>query len=658
MEGKRYNRKIYLEDKPREKAKNELLEAFTLTLEKELIPTGRALGRVTAEPIFANVSMPHYHASAMDGIAVNAEDTYQAHEQNPLRLKLGVDFSYVDTGNAIPNEFNSVIMIEYVDVIDDETIEIIEPATPWQHIRPIGEDITQAEMLFSQGHTLRPADLGALLAAQITHVTVTKKPLVTIIPTGNELVSADSDLSAGRIIEFNGTVFANFVQEWGGEPILHDIVKDNPEDIKSALLAAVETSDIVIINAGSSAGSKDYTVHILEEIGTVFTHGVATRPGKPVILGRINEKIVVGLPGYPVSAYLALEWFVRPLICKYLQIPEPKRPTVPVKLGRRIVSTMGAEDFVRMNIGYVNGQFVANPLTRAAGVTMSYVRADGILVVPPDELGYEQGDTVEIELLKPLEEIKNAIVFSGSHDLTIDLLSSNLKKQRTDMKIVSSHVGSMAGIMAIRKGEAHVAGIHLLDPETKEYNTSYIKRILAGQDVVLYPFLKRTQGWMLPKGNPLGIKSIQDLADKSLLFVNRQKGAGTRILFDLLIDEAGISPEQISGYDREMFSHLSVAAEVKGNREAVGLGIYPAASAMGLDFIPLADESYDLLMSKAFYESNHGKWLLSVIHSQSFKDEVEKIGGYAVVEQPEPVFFEMKENHKIRVTTKPSLGVT
>ncbi len=639
MEAKKYNRKIYLEDKPRLEAKAELLTAFDLPRQTEIIPTVDSLGRVSAEPIFAKVSMPFYHASAMDGIAVNAENTYEAHEKNPLQLTKGEQFVYVDTGNAIPPEFNAVIMIEYVHVIDDHTIEIIEPATPWQHIRPIGEDITQEEMLFLQGHSLRPADLGVLLAGQITEVAVTKKPVVTIIPTGNELVSADTDLASGRIIEFNGTVFSGFIKDWGGQPILHDIVKDDPEKIKAALLAAVETSDIVVINAGSSAGSKDYTVHILAELGTVFTHGVATRPGKPVILGKINNKIVVGVPGYPVSAYFALEWFVRPLICKYLQIPEPTRQKLEVTLGRRIVSTMGAEDFVRMNIGYVNGQFVANPLTRNAGVTMSYVRADGILVVPPDLLGYEQGDIVEIELLKSVEEIKNALLFSGSHDLTIDLLSAHLKREHTDMTIVSSHIGSMAGLMAIRKGEAHVAGIHLLDPETNEYNLSYVKKILAKQKVVLLPFLKRTQGWMVPKGNPNEIGNVKDIANNQVSFVNRQKGAGTRILFDMLLDEAGLTPEEITGYDREMFSHLSVAAEVNGDSNSAGLGIFPAAKIMNLDFIPVADESYDLLMSQAFFESEQGKWLINVIQSESFKQEVEKIGGYTVVEHPEPIFF-------------------
>jgi putative molybdopterin biosynthesis protein len=636
MEQSQYKRKIYLEDKPRAQAREEILKAFQQTPEIDWMNVSDALGRVTAEPIFAHVSMPHYHASAMDGIAVIAESTYQAHEQNPLFLKIGEQFCFVDTGNAIPAPFNAVIMIEHVHIVDDETIEIIEPATPWQHIRPIGEDIVQEEMLFPQGHTLRPADLGVLLAAQQLTVPVVKKPVVTIIPTGNELVEAHSDLSPGKIIEFNGTVFAGFIKNWGGEPHLHRIVKDEPEKIKEVLLEAAETSDMIVINAGSSAGRKDFTVHIISEIGEVFTHGVAARPGKPVILGKINGKIVVGVPGYPVSAYLALEWFVQPLICKYLGIPVPKRQTIQVKLGRRIVSQVGAEDFIRMNIGYVNGQFVANPLTRAAGVTMSYVRADAMLIIPPNISGYEQGDTAEVELLRPLEEIKNAIVFSGSHDLTIDLLSSQLKRARTELKIVSSHVGSMAGIMAIRKGEAHVAGIHLLDPSTKQYNRSYVNKLLAGHDVVLYPFLKRMQGWILPQGNPLEIKIVTDLVRSGANFVNRQKGAGTRILFDLLLEEAGISAEEITGYDREMFSHLAVAAEVKGDERGAGLGIYPAAKAMGLDFIPVADEEYDLVMKRGFYESESGRQLIDIIQSPAFKEQVKKIGGYQVVENAVP----------------------
>lgn len=638
MVKKHYNRKIYLQDKPRPEALAELLTHFTPKRETEKLHSAQACGRITASPIYARHSMPHYHASAMDGIAVKAEDTYEAHEQHPLQLKHNEDFIFVDTGNQVPYPYDAVIMIENVEELDEDTIEIIEPASPWQHIRPIGEDIVQEEMLFTQGHFIRPVDIGVLLASSTTLIDVMKKPVVTVIPTGNELVTPYETAEPGKLIEFNGTVLANYVEEWGGHAQLHEIVKDDPEQIKAALLKATEASDIVIINAGSSAGSKDYTVHIIEELGEVFTHGIATRPGKPVILGKINGTIIVGIPGYPVSAYLACEWFVQPLICTYLQIPVRKKPTIKVKLGRRIVSTMGAEDFVRMNIGYVNGEYIANPLTRAAGVTMSLVKADGMLIVPPDHLGYEQGEEVEVELLKPLEDIQSSIVCIGSHDLTIDLLSANMKRVY-GTKIISAHVGSMAGIMAIRKGEAHVAGVHLLDPETSEYNLSYVRRYLAGQEVVLFPFLRRKQGWFLPSGNPLQIENVQDIVKKNALFINRQKGAGTRILFDLLLNEAGMKQEEVSGYNREMFSHLSVAAEVKGNPRAVGLGIFPAARAMGLDFLPVAEENYDLLMTKSFFESDKGKELISMIQSSQFIEEIHQTLGYTVMKDAKPTFI-------------------
>jgi len=639
MDKSNYKRKIYLQDTPRQEALHELLDHFSPDRQIENILSTESLGRVTAQPVFAKMSSPHYHASAMDGIAVKAENTFTAHEQNPVQLKLNEGFVYVNTGNEIPASYNAVIMIEYVDELDEDTVEIIEPAAPWQHIRPIGEDIVQEEMLFPQGHKIRPVDMGVLLASQRIELPVIKKPMVSIIPTGDELVFPDGETPPGKLVEFNGTVMANYVREWGGNAYLHSIVKDRPEEIKAALLEAVDHSDIVILNAGSSAGSEDYSVHIMEELGEVFTHGVATRPGKPVILGEIKDTIVIGLPGYPVSAYLDLEWFVQPLICDYLQVSVPKRETLKVKLGRRIVGTMGAEDFIRISIGYVNGEYIANPLPRAAGVTMSLVKADGMLLIPSHLLGFEQGEWVDIELLKPREEIKHAIVFNGSHDLTIDLLSSRLKEQEINSKIISSHVGSMAGLMAIKKGEAHIAGIHLLDPETNSYNTPYIKRYLAEEEVVLYPFLKRKQGWIVPVGNPLHIQTVKDIAEKQAQFVNRQKGAGTRILFDLLLKEANLSAQDIVGYEREMFSHLSVGAEVKGDENAVGLGIYPAAKTMGVDFVPLSDESYDLLMTKVFYESEQGQQLITVIQSDSFKQDVHAIGGYQVIDHPEPIMF-------------------
>lgn len=631
MNNKEFKRKVYLEDKPRKIASKEFIEKSKLRTELETVPTQKALRRVTALPIYANLSMPHYHASAMDGIAVRAEETYKAHEQRPLHLKLDQQFQYVDTGNPIPHEFNAVIMVEDLQEIDEATVEIIAPATPWQNIRPVGEDVVCGEMILPQGHVLRSVDLGALLAGGVLELPVVKKPKVAILPTGNELVQPGTQMKPGDIIEFNGTVFASFVEEWGGEPLLSGIVVDNPKQICEAIEKAALEADMIVINAGTSAGSKDYSVHVIDQLGEVFTHGVATRPGKPVILGEVKGKPIIGVPGYPVSAYLALEWFLRPLIYHYQGIQEPKRETLNVRLGRRVVSNMGAEDFVRMNVGYVNGEYVANPLTRAAGVTMSMVRADGILVVPPDSQGIEQGEEVIIELYKPVEAISKAVLFTGSHDLSIDIISTLLRKHDIHRQVISSHVGSLAGIMAIRKDEAHVTAIHLLDPETETYNLPYIKKYLNEKDVMVIPFLKREQGWIVPKGNPLNIKTLTDIVEKGAVYVNRQRGAGTRILFDSLLKNKSLISDQIQGYEREMFSHLSVAAEIKEKNNSVGLGIYSAAKAIGLDFIPVADENYDLVFTKDFYNSDGGKLFVEVIQSNEFKKAIEQLGGYKVV---------------------------
>ncbi|PYZ93833.1 molybdopterin biosynthesis protein [Salipaludibacillus keqinensis] len=631
-------RTIYLEDTPREEALEQCFRMVNFHDTTEIVTTEKSVGRITAEPIYAHSSNPHFHASAMDGIAVRSRDTEEAHETNPLRLTEHDDFVYVDTGNLIPHGFDAVIMIEDVNEVKTGVLEIIAPALPWQRIRPIGEDITSGEMLLAQGHKIRPIDAGALLASTVKNVKVKRKPKVHIYPSGSELVPPNQPLQPGKLIEFNGTIFSELVKEWGGEPDLKPIVKDDPEKIREALETGVAEADVVIINAGSSAGSKDYTAHIIQELGEVITHGIATRPGKPVIIGKINETIVIGVPGYPVSAYFVMDWFVKPIIHRFLNIPLPQKDTLTVHAGRRIVSSMGSEDFIRVHIGYVDGKYIANPLTRSASVTMSLVKSDGVITIPAGQLGIEQGEKVEAELMKPRSEIQASILFSGSHDLSIDVLSSEMKKTDLLSKVTASHTGSMAGLLAIKRQETHVAGIHLLDPETNQYNLSYIKKFLLGMDLVLLPFLKRQQGMIVPRGNPLGLKVITDIAHTQAHYVNRQKGAGTRILFDHLLKQNGILPQEINGYEREMFTHLSVAAEVKMDEKAVGMGIYSAAKAMELDFVPIEEESYDLLMTKDFFMGTQGQLLLDTLKSEEFKRNVEQLGGYKVDETVTPLY--------------------
>ncbi|MBO8170557.1 MAG: molybdopterin biosynthesis protein [Bacillaceae bacterium] len=622
-------RKIYLEDTPLKEAQETFLQKVRFNREVERIPTAQARGRVTAEPVFARVSMPNYHASAMDGIAVRAESTYGAHEQEPKQLKKGEDYVIVDTGDPIPAGYDAVIMIENLHQINDSTVEIMEPVSPWKHIRPIGEDVVVGEVIVPANHKLRPVDLGALLAGGNVDVDVWKKPAVAVIPTGTELIPPSQNVEEGEIIEFNGTVFSAYLEEWGAKPVYHGIVRDDYESIKQAVLQAAEESDIVLINAGSSAGTEDYTVHVIEELGEVITHGVATRPGKPVVLGLVHGTPVVGLPGYPVSAYLNLEWFVRPLVHQYLGLTEPVRSKIKVKLGRRIVSGMGSEDFVRMTIGKVNGQYVANPLTRSAGVTMSMVRADGLLRVPAESTGYEQGDEVELELYRPLDHVDATMVVTGSHDLTLDLLSSMIRKKNPGRFMSSSHVGSMGGILAIQKGECHAAGVHLFDAESGTYNIPFIKKYLADQEIVLINLVYRQQGWMVPKGNPKKIENLADLTREDVVFINRQRGSGTRLLLDYLLQQQQISRDDIYGYDREALSHLSVAAAVAGGTADVGLGILPAARAMGLDFIEVGEERYDLILTRSFFESDAGEEFMEVVRGEAFQQQVESLGGYS-----------------------------
>ena len=623
-------RKVYLSNTPRPEALEKFLSGVEIPRRIETEAVAKALGRVTAEPIFARLSMPGYHAAAMDGIAIRAEKTFGASDQNLLVLDPVEDYCNINTGGVLPAGFDAVIKIEELQFLEDNRVEILAPATPWQHVRAVGEDVVAGELIVPARHRLRPPDLGALLAGGITAVRLLAKPKAAIIPSGSEIVDPGGERVKGSIPDFNSTVIAAYLQEWGAEPSIHPIVPDDPDQIKEAISAALEISDLVIINAGSSAGEKDYTCAAIEELGEVFIHGVATRPGKPTILGQVRNKPVIGLPGYPVSAYLSLEWFVQPLIFRCLGLPLPQRDKLPVTLGRRVVSEVGVEEFVRMTVGFVDGRYIANPLTRGAGITMSLVRADGLLVIPANSLGFEQDKTVEIELYHPQSQLRCNLLAAGSHDLIIDLLATTIKERNPQMNLSSAHLGSMGGITAVGRGQTHLAGVHLFDPETKEYNRPYIRKLFPHKKLHLVNLTYRMQGWIVPAGNPDGIKMIGQLADLKLSFINRQKGAGTRLLFDHLLREEGLSPDQIYGYEREEYTHLNVAAAVAAGTARVGLGILPAARAFGLDFIPLVEERYDLLLSDSFYNSPAAKLLLEIITDPAFHRQVEAMGGYSM----------------------------
>lgn len=633
-------REMYLEDIPLDEALARFWAALAragalepLPAEQAPVPVPDALGRVTAAPVFARASVPHYHAAAMDGIAVRADDTLGASETAPVQLRVGEQAVWVDTGDPLPATMNAVIMAEHVQELPDGVVEILAPAAPWHHVRAMGEDIVATELVVPENHRLTPADLGAVTAAGFTHLAIRRRPRVAILPTGSELVPSGTDLRPGDIVDFNSISLAGQVREWGGEPTRLPATPDDRDLICERVRAALEAHDVVLVNAGSSAGSEDHTASVVRELGDLLVHGVAVRPGHPVILGvaRVGKPLV-GIPGYPVSALLTNELFVRPLLYRLQGLPVPERQKVTATLTRKLLSPMGEDEYVRVKLGQVGERVMAAPLARGAGVIMSLVRADGLLRIPRFSEGVHAGAQVEVELLRPPEAIRGTILAMGSHDLALDLLSSALARARPGASLASANVGSLGGLLALARGEAHLAGSHLLDETTGEYNVAAIRRHLAGVPVVLVTLAGRLQGLIVPPGNPRGLRHLEDLANQEIQMVNRQRGSGTRVLLDYQLKQRGIAPERLRGYEREEYTHLAVAAAVASESADAGLGILAAARALGLDFVPLFQERYDLVIPRQHYESDTLRPLLEIVRSSAFRAQVDALGGYDVAQ--------------------------
>ena len=622
-------RNLYLKNTPVDEALSKYLKALDglLVPEREIVPAAESLGRVTAQAVYARYCSPLYNAAAMDGIAVEAERTKGASEREPLLLRAGEDFTVVDTGDPIHAPHDAVIMAEDLLEQEDGSVQITEAAAAWQHVRPIGEDIVAGEMLLPGYHVIRPIDIGVLLAGGITQLEVWKKPSVAIFPTGTEIIEPGQDPKDGDIIESNSRMFEAMAREQGADPTRFSPIADDYERLRQAVSDAVDSFDLVIVNAGSSAGTEDYTVHVLRELGEALIHGVAIKPGKPVILAIVRGKPVIGLPGYPVSAYINFENFVIPVLNRLSGRTGRTAPQAEAVISRRLVSSLKYREYVRVKVGKVDDRLVASPLARGAGAAMSLVRADGFCVIPQSSEGVEAGEKVTVELYRTMDEIDHTVVAIGSHDLILDMMADLMPALYPGNYLSSTHVGSMGGLMALRRGEAHLAPTHLLDEETGVYNIPTLKRMFT-EPMALIKGVDRIQGILVKKGNPLGIRGIADLP--GVHYVNRQRGAGTRVLFDYLLKKEGIGTEAIRGYDREAATHMAVAAAIAGGDADAGMGIESAARAMGLDFIEVGPEEYDFAVPVRFLELLHVQRFLDVLKSREFAERVEALGGYSL----------------------------
>jgi molybdopterin molybdotransferase/putative molybdopterin biosynthesis protein len=629
-------RQVYLAMKSVEEARKIFFSRFgpERRTRPETIEAEEALGRVTSEPVFARRSIPGFHSAAMDGVAVRAEETYSTTERRPKVLRLADQAKWINTGQPLPSSFNAVIMVEKLHVLDEEHVEIRAPAYPWQNVRKVGEDIVNTQLLFPQNHEIRPYDQGALISAGVYELKVWRRPKVAVIPTGSELVShrdpdAMESSGKGQIVDSNSLILAGMVRKSGGDPVRHPIVPDDQEAIRRALKEAVDSDcDVVMINAGSSAGSRDYTVHVIGELGEVLVHGIAMMPGKPTILASVKGKPVIGNPGYSVSSTLSFMQFVEPLLQNLQGIRVPLPETISVRPARDIPSRLGLEEFLRVHIGKVGEGYVAVPLQRAAGSITTLTRAEGIIRIPANSEGISQNETIQAELLVPREDVSNTVVIIGSHDMTIDILEDEIRKKGRNLRISSANVGSMGGLMALKKGICHLAGSHLLDIRTGQYNLSYIERYLKGRKVSVFNLVLRSQGLMVAKGNPKGIRTMEDLTRREVWFVNRQAGSGTRVLLDYKLSQLGIDGSTVQGYDHEEFTHMAVAVDVLSGAADCGMGIFAAARALGLDFVPLEWEQYDLIIPDEMLHEAGVAAALETIRTEAFRKRVVALGGY------------------------------
>ena len=630
-------RHLYLKTTDIDEAKRiyqNALEDILKTQKTETIQTENAYGRVVAKAIYAKRSSPFYPSAAMDGIMIDAKKTIGANEHNPLMLDAS-DYVEIDTGDPVLDPYDAVIMAE--DCIKtDQGIQIIKAHVPWENVRPIGEDIVEGELLFTVNHVLRPMDISVLMAAGQLEINVFKQVRLAIIPTGTEIVEAHANPQLGDIIESNSYLFKGMALEAKADVVRFPILKDDYELIINTLDKAADDFDVICINAGSSAGREDFTSKAIQSLGEVYVHGLAIKPGKPAILGRIRSTPVIGIPGFPVSAHIVFSEFVVPLLYQLNHLPLAKVEHVEAISTKRIVSSLKYKEYIRVKLGQVDDRIVASPLARGAGVMMSVVRSDGYALIDQNSEGIEMNEKVVVRLNPGHHDFKQSLVMIGSHDMMIDVAQDYLAQHSPEHFISSSHVGSFGGLMALKRKECHLAPIHLLGSDGI-YNREALIQLFKTDEIVLIKGVQRIQGLLVAKGNPLNIKRVEDLT--RIHYVNRQRGAGTRVLLDHLLKAKGIDPTSIKGYEHELSTHLAVASAIQNRSADCGMGVYSAAHTMGCDFIEIAEEAYDFACRVE--DLNHPSILrfIQVLKNPEFQASVLALGGYHFDQAGEVNYF-------------------
>jgi putative molybdopterin biosynthesis protein len=639
----------FLEVVPAEEARRRFEDAIDRSpLPAETVALAGALDRVLAADVAAPTDVPAFDRSGVDGFAVRAADTAGAGERSPRRLMLNAEViacghpsalevqagtaTAIATGGAIPRGADAVVMIEHTALVEIATgpaIDVVRAASAGQFVSFSGSDIARGETVLRRGARIGSREIGMLAACGIAEVAVIRRPRVAVLSTGDELVPPGEPLRPAGVYDSNGAIVAAAVAEAGGEPVPFGAFPDDEATLEAAVRRALAACDMVVLSGGTSKGAGDLSYRILSRLGPpgVLVHGVALKPGKPLCLAAVGDKPVAVLPGFPTSAIFTFHAFVAPVIRARAGLPPEAAKTVTATVPVRIASELGREEFVLVALvggpGEHSGEPVAFPIGKGSGAVTAFSQADGFLSLDALSTGVDAGGTHEITLIGTAARMPDLVIM-GSHCVALDIVLGRLAEQGFSARCLA--IGSMGGVAAAGRGECDIAPVHLLDPASGVYN-----RHLAGVGISLVPGWRRMQGFVFRRDDPrFGAPGMTKrealgtaLADASCRMVNRNAGAGTRILIDQLLKEEGRRPP---GYANQPKSHNAVAAAVAQGRADWGIAIATVARLYGLGFLAIAPEHYDFLVLDTQRARPAVQAFLTALEEPRVREKIARLG--------------------------------
>ena len=577
----------------------------------------------------------------MDGFALSSASTAHAATSSPVFLRRG-EFARLNTGGVLPASFDAVAMLEDVSLSDDEEqLTVTKTLVAGENVRPVGEDVFRGQVIARAGERISPPLASLCATSGIPSVSVLPLPRTLFIPTGDEIIPLDewfsmTDPPAGKVGESNSFIVQGYFSRWGFPVDIAPCLPDNPEVLSDFLLKNAEEYDLLLVGAGSAKGEKDHTFSIFEKKGNPLFRWLLMKPGRPASAALLRRAVAINLPGFPMSNAVILWSIVYPVLQLLQKGDFDESSAIQEALGAAgseemsllvsFSSSPGKEEWLRLKCVEIDGKKMAYPLPSGASALWSLAEIDAVSLLPLESAELPKGSTVSMWTTRHIPW-KERILFQGSNDPALERLPSFVRKQGGDLLLRS--VGSLAGLAALSRRECHIAAAHLLHAETGEYNTPFIDDLFHdSESVVRKRVFFREQGFITKKGNPKKISGVRDLDREDIVLVNRQRGAGTRVLLDALLEEAGIRPTSIRGYNSLSPTHFESANRVALGFVDVALGIKSVADALDLDFIPVAEEPYELVYLKEFGNLPGLKAVLNALDDKEWRAAVLRMGGY------------------------------